>query len=169
MSTCIVPHKIGAAIESLVAAYFLARGFEVYTPLMSQSRCDLIYVDGQRLVRVQVKTGTWSQTGKYMYENCSLSRGLRHEYEWKALTYTSEEIDEVWIAGTHLWCFPVAFVAGRTSLLLNSNNKKPIKTRRDYNPDDFIVIRGSLENPFRSRVTFDDSTFFPLKPEKETK
>lgn len=70
--------------------------------------------------------------------------------------YSSDEIDEFWIVGTHLWCFPYSVVAGLKTVSLFSDNPAPRKTIRDYNPDKFIMVKGSLAMPFRDRLWRDD-------------
>ncbi|MGL5189983.1 MAG: group I intron-associated PD-(D/E)XK endonuclease [Cetobacterium sp.] len=51
-------HANGAAAEMLVASRFFSAGYEVYHPLATQSKADLVvYKDGQFL-KVQVKKAT---------------------------------------------------------------------------------------------------------------
>lgn len=135
-------HYTGAASEFLVASYLSGKENDVFFP-GTPSRADLIYTPvGGQAVRVQVKTTTRSKTGPYMYEQVRLVR----KNGGKA--YEVEEIDEMWIVGTHLWCFPADVVAGRTSLALCGNG--PGGTRsKDYCPDDYIVVRGCWDNPLR--------------------
>ena len=142
-------HFIGASSETLVMSYLLSKGKEVFTPVITQSRSDLIYLEGGTPVRVQVKTGTKSKAGNYSYEQIRLlNRGLYGSPE----AYTEKDVDEIWVVGTHLWCFPISFAAGRTSLYLGTDNESPQTLRRTYNPDDFIVVRGEWNEPYRERA-----------------
>ncbi len=139
-------HYSGAASELLVGSHLLAEGADVYFPSMGQGRCDLIYLRENEAVKVQVKTTTWSKSGVWKYEQCRLSMSRGSVYQ---KTYTTEEIDELWVVGTHLWCFPSSLIAGRTSLCLNTSRPIARKSSRDYVPDDYIVKRGSFETPIR--------------------
>lgn len=63
-------HYTGAASESLAAAYFLTRGYQVYLPAAQQSSVDfVVYKDGCYQA-VQVKTATWSKSGPFRYLQC---------------------------------------------------------------------------------------------------
>lgn len=142
---------IGSVSEFLVSGYLAAQGYEVFSAAQSHSRADLVYVNETKSVRVQVKTSsTFERTG-HVYEQCRLLRkGIN-------IPYTEDEIDEIWIVGTHLWSFPVALTKGLTSISLLSSHQKPRKTVRTYNPNDFIVVRGSYDRPFRKRLTMNES------------
>lgn len=142
----------GNSAELLVAAYLTKLGNQVFFPSMSQSRADLIYVNYLEPVKVQVKTATKSVNGhqKWVYEQTRISREAGPGYK-------IDEIDEFWIVGTHLWCFPGDLIAGRKTLLLGSNNPKPYRARStDYNPNEFIRIRGSWKHPFRDRLMMNE-------------
>ena len=60
-------HFLGAANEHRVASFFLAQGFAVYWPAVQQSHVDFVAGVDAALLRVQVKTGTWSKSGKFKY------------------------------------------------------------------------------------------------------
>ena len=74
--------------------------------------------------------------------------------------YTSNEVDEFWIVGTHLWCFPYTILSKIGNVSLGTTNPNPRKTIRNYDPNDFIVVRGSLELPYRDRLFRDSDAPF---------
>ncbi len=133
----------------MVAAYLAAQGYEIFLPASPHARSDMVYVYQNRAIRVQVKTATWHSYAAGKVEQCRLVAG------WKAAPYTKEDIDEFWIVGTHLWRIPIEDVEGMTSIFLNSTNPKPRKSVRSYDPNNYIVVRGNLENMYRDRLTRD--------------
>lgn len=145
--------KIGATSEAMVCGYLAGMGYEIYSPRQDHGRADLVYLSDSSLVRVQVKTASLSDgsSSAYRYESCRLVRA-----NGKNTPYTKDEIDEVWVVGTHLWCFPVEVLEGLTSITLLSTNPSPRKTVRGYDPNSFIVVDGSFDKPFRDRLFFNE-------------
>lgn len=147
-------HDAGASSEAIVAAYLLSKGHDVYVPLKTQSRGDLIYLRDGVPVKVQVKSGTRTRTGRFTYEQCRLlskGGGIR----FAARPYSALEIDEVWVVGTHLWRFPAEVVIGRSSLYLATDNPNPKPSVSDYKSADYIEVRGAWDVPYRYRLTHD--------------
>jgi hypothetical protein len=124
-------NKTGAASEALVLAYLASEGFETYLPTSPHARADLAYRRDGRLLGVQVKTACWHKASEssHRYEQCRVSDRRTKE------AYRPDEIDELWVVGTHLWRFPVAVIQGKQHLGLNSTNPDPRKTKRDYDPE----------------------------------
>jgi hypothetical protein len=146
---------VGATSEMMVAAYLLSCGYEVFGPLSPHTKADLVYVDASRAIRVQVKTATLHSTSVSTFEQCRLT------IQKNKFRYTKNEVDEFWIVGTHLWKFPIELLEGREIISLGSDTNRPRKTVRDYDPDDYIVIRGSKNLRFRDRLVFNDPDFRP--------
>jgi hypothetical protein len=145
-------HTVGAANESIVMAYLASQRLEVFTPIYGFGRCDFIYLrtTGEP-VRVQVKSSSWAQNSQYKYEQCSLRTG-----PGKFTSYQPNEIDEIWVVGTHLWNFPLDSISEVSVLSLHTDNPNPRKTYRNYNPNDFIIVGGSIDFPFKGRLSFID-------------
>ncbi len=141
-------HFSGAASEQYVRGYLLATGKEVFVPLLGQSKCDLIYLDDDRAVRVQVKTATWNYSSGHGYEQCRLAFDGRRKLG-KSKAYTAEDIDELWVVGTHLWRFPVEKIAGRSSLCLGSDHPDPQTRAKDYDPEGHVVQHGTMPRTIR--------------------
>ena len=136
-------HYVGASSEFLVAAYLSSLGNDVFFP-NTPSRADLIYTPfGGNAVRVQVKTTTRSRTGPFTYEQCRLIRKNGGK------PYEIGEVDEVYVIGTHLWMFPISVVAGKSSLCLLGDGPRHGGYTKGYKADDFIILRGEWDRPFR--------------------
>lgn len=145
--------SVGATSEAMVAGYLSYNGYEVFFPRQDHGRADLVYLKDGIPVRVQIKTASTSKgtSSAYRYEMCRLVRA-----NGMNTPYTSEEIDEIWIVGTHLWCLPISVVIGLTSITLLSDNPKPRKTVRTYDTNPYIKVMGSFERPYRNRLFFDE-------------
>lgn len=152
---------VGAVSEAMVIAYLGSLGCEVFSATQSHSRADLVYIHDNRTVKVQVKTASWSRRFPHDYEQCRLVRkGIN-------TPYTEAEIDELWVVGTHLWCFPVSEIKHLTSIALNSTHPDPRKTVRSYNTEQFVRVRGSLARPFRTLLSTNDPQPFRMIENRE--
>lgn len=58
------PGQVGAIAELAVSAAMLAKGLEVYRAVNPHAPFDLVYVDGGRLVRVEVKCAVVTTSGR---------------------------------------------------------------------------------------------------------
>lgn len=149
----------GAISEAMVAGYLMSQGYEVFPANHAASRADLLYIKDGVSFKVQVKTANWTagtNKNEHRYEHCVLKRT-------QSAAYTAEEVDEFWVVGTHLWCFPYASLPSVTNIALGTTNPEPRKTARSYDPNKFIVVHGNLEFPYRERL-FRDSTSPFLSP-----
>lgn len=148
-------HYTGAYAELLVSAYLTSQHCDVFRPDNTHGRSDLIYIKDNKPVKVQVKTTvrTINRNG-WLYENCKIAI-YRKNYR---LLYSPAEIDEMWIVGTHLWCIPMGELEGLSNLFLCSNNPEPKYVRdKSYNTDDFIMVKGSWDRPFKTRLEYQDN------------
>lgn len=141
---------VGAVTESMIVSFLSSKGYEVYLPFQPHTRADLIYIDDERPKRVQIKTANIIERDGSIFEQARLVRNNNETL------YTPEEIDEFWIAGTHLWRIPIHDVLGLKQVSLLCLAKRPRKTVRSYDPNDWIVVKGTLDRRFRDRVVFDD-------------
>lgn len=145
---------LGLASELLVAAHLASKGYDAHLSVASQSRTDLVYVKDGKAIRVQVKTAQWNRFGggEFSYERCQLLTKSHMQ------GYTEDEIDELWVVGTHLWCFPIDLLIGKRHIALGSDNPNPRSRYKcnGYIPGDFIVVRGSLERPYRDRHSYNE-------------
>jgi hypothetical protein len=144
----------GLASELLVAAHLASKGHDIHLAIASQSRADLIYVKDGKAVRVQVKSAQWSRfgEGQFAYERCPLLAKSHPQ------GYTTDEVDELWVVGTHLWCFPIEKLIGKRHIALGSNNPTPRSRYKcnGYIAGDFIIVRGTYDHPFRDRHSYSE-------------
>lgn len=70
MRTTDICHYVGAKNEYLAASYYLNKGHQVYWPSVQQEAVDFVVdLDGV-LMKVQVKTATWIESGGKKYLQC---------------------------------------------------------------------------------------------------
>lgn len=132
-------HLTGPASEYTAAAHFLAQGHQVWWPASKQSRADFVVEMGGNFNKVQVKTASWSKSGKYKYLQCRLQRDTRNPYGGSF--YRPEDFDLlVIVRDSRIWLVPHDKIAGKTSLCLQTDNPKPQRSSRSYNPDDWVVV-----------------------------
>lgn len=74
-------HANGAAAEMLVASRFFAAGYEVYHPLATQSKADLVVYKDDKFVKVQVKKATLITTNGNTFSQVRLGGCGRAMYE----------------------------------------------------------------------------------------
>jgi hypothetical protein len=121
-------HVRGARNELLVADYFLSLGWEVYLPLLTQSRADLIISKGRRCRKVQVKTVTHVRTGKYTYGQARLSSSNERQDK----SYKVGDFDLIVFVDNKSNCLYIATfdeVSGLVSICFGSDNENPRKER----------------------------------------
>lgn len=149
-------HHTALCSEFMVMALLSKQGHDIF-PAAAASRADFIRVCAEGTFKCQVKTATRTQSGPYTYEQARLCK--RNEYvtkngdRWIPKHYTEEEIDEIWVVGTHIWRFPMKTVLGLNSLALLSNGPNP--REKSYSPEKHIIVRGAWENPLRDVFSLD--------------
>lgn len=79
----------GAIAELLVAADLISKGFGVFKAVSPQCECDLVYLDGGRSVRVEVKSGTSRPDGSVQVRGLDRNAG---KFDVLAVALPSGEI-----------------------------------------------------------------------------
>lgn len=106
-------HTSGLVSELHVASYFASKGYEVFTPLLPQSKTDLIVKYESEIELIQVKTLTEVTSGNYTYLQVRLQGKERGMYS---------EGDFTLLACFHLkhglWLIPYEKVKDNKSLTL---------------------------------------------------
>lgn len=127
--------RIGALAELRAQMYYVENGYEVFTPMSPQSKCDFIVTKGGEVIKVQVKKATDNPTKFGTYLQVRL-QGKPTPYGVRE--YTKDDFDELFI--THsagLWKIPAGLVLGKKSLTFGklledgsvvSGNKASLKT-----------------------------------------
>ena len=128
-------HVKGINSELKAMSYYNKLGYEIYTPLAAQSRADFVYDNGESLVKVQVKTATWSKSGEYSYLQCRLkSRNLY------STMYRDGDFDEiVFVDEDRLWVAPWKDIQGKTSICLDCDSPNYSPSTKDYDPNAWLV------------------------------
>lgn len=127
-------HFVGAAAEMLVASWFLNNGYEVWLPVMTQSRSDLVVSNAEGFRRVQVKKGTWGRSGRNEYLQVRLIR--------KGRWYTPADYDLLAVVDdTRLWLVPHEEIRDAISLCLDRRGPGAGKGRnKEYDPERWRVL-----------------------------
>jgi|SRR5690554_438574 len=128
-------HINGIRSELKAMEYFNSLGYQIYTPINAQSRADFVYDNGEKLVKVQVKTATWSISGNYSYLQCRLKS--RNDY---SKMYKDGDFDEiVFVDNDRLWVASWEEVKNKTSICLDCNRPDYKPNSKTYNPEDWLV------------------------------
>lgn len=117
-------HIRGARNELIAADFFMSHGWDVYFPLMAQSRADLVVTKGSRVKKIQVKTITYCRTGKYLYKQCRLCTNNERQDKF----YKIGDFDYLLFVDNvdgSLYLAPISEVQGLTSVCFGSDNKVP--------------------------------------------
>ncbi len=73
------PSEVGERAEAAVVAALVHNGRSVYLPFGASGRCDLIYEQGKRLYRMQVKNGVL-RNNAVRFATCSTTNDERRDY-----------------------------------------------------------------------------------------
>lgn len=109
----ILSHRSGAIAELQAQMWYLKNGYDIFTPISPQSKCDFIAVSGKNSIKVQVKKASNNPTrfGTYLQvrlQGKATPFGVRE--------YTEEDFDELFI--THdvgMWRIPFEEVKDKKS------------------------------------------------------
>lgn len=119
----------GMENELKAQLYFMQKGYDIFAPRMQHTRADFIAVQGQEVLRVQVKT---------VQEN---GDHLQSRLDVKGTRYTKEDTDVLFfVYGDRMWLAPIEDVAGRPSICFGRIDGQVVNNvKREYNPDGWIV------------------------------
>jgi len=92
----------GLSTELLAASYFSDKGFAIFWPMATQSRCDFVIEKDGYFQKVQVKKATWGKVGNNSYLQCRLKNKNKYskwyeEGDYDLIVFISDE-KEIWIA-----------------------------------------------------------------------
>ena len=128
--------NIGLSTELYVASWYSEKGYAVYWPLSTQSRCDFIIEKDDVFQKIQVKKATWSKTGPYKYLQCRLKNRNKH-----ASWYTEGDYDLIVFVDDQkrMWIAPFDEVNNLISVCLDGT-KPGYKSRSDkYDPSFWLT------------------------------
>lgn len=125
-------HLTGLSSELYAASWFSRKGWEVYFPLATQSRCDFLVETKGAYKKVQVKTASWSKSGKFKYLQVRLSS----QGPTKRKFYDETDFDYiVFVDYPRIWVAPFSEIEGKTSICLDSTNPEYKIRDKSYDPD----------------------------------
>lgn len=104
---------------NLVEKQLLLHDFEIYVPLLENTKIDCIACKGGRLIKIQIKT---LADGRY-YKNLPVRKISHNQGEYKIHHYTSDEIDffiGVDLDTEDIYVVPIDFVSQyKSSISIN--------------------------------------------------
>lgn len=114
---------VGVAAAHL---YYVQQGYIVLLPTTESSRYDLVYDDGEKLVRVQCKTTEYKKYPTSGYTVQLSTKGGNKSGSGKSHHISSSECDIVFVRTKdgHSYEFPVEVVAGKFTMVLTKNLDK---------------------------------------------
>lgn len=111
----------GALAELHAQAYYVKEGYEVFTPIIPQSKCDFIVAKGSEIKKVQVKKATDNPTASGTYLQVRL-QGKPTPYGVR--TYSLEDFDELFIVHpSGCWRIPSHVVIDKKSFTFGKLNE----------------------------------------------
>lgn len=121
-------HVVGQIYELKAAQHFSSKGYAIFWPLFTATKCDFIIVKDSETLKIQVKKATWEVRGNYNYLAGKVHRRKRGDRE-----YTEDDFDFiVFIDDTdRMWMLPFTEVEGQSSVYLDSTNRNYTPTK-DY-------------------------------------
>jgi hypothetical protein len=126
----------GVSSELYTAHRLTLQGYEIFFPLMTQSKADFIALKEGALCKVQVKKATWSKTGPYEYLQARIhGKSKRDPKKW----YTKDDVDFFAITDNErVWFIPYEEIGHQTSVCLGSTNPK-YKQQTKYDAKDWLL------------------------------
>lgn len=107
--------RIGVLAELSAQMYFIEEGYEIYTSIMTQSKCDFISVKDSEVIKVQVKKATENSVKNNTYLQVRL-QGRPTPYGGPRV-YTENDFDVLCVIyKENVWVFPFSEVSERTSM-----------------------------------------------------
>ena len=107
-------HKTGAVAELAAQMWYIKQGYEIYTPIMPQSKCDFIATRDKEVTKVQVKKATENRTKEWVYLQVRL-QGKPTPYGTRE--YTKDDFDDLFIVhDSGMWKIPFEEVEDKKSL-----------------------------------------------------
>ena len=126
----------GVSSELYVAHKLTQNGYEIFFPLMTQSKADFIALKDGQCFKVQVKKASWSTTHEYQYLQARIHGKSKRD---PSKFYTNEDVDYFAITDNdRVWWIPFNEIGHQTSVCLDSTNTK-YKPQTKYNAKDWLI------------------------------
>lgn len=104
--------------------YFISEGYECFVPLSEATRVDLVVMREQEILRVQVKTSTYSATEGRSHDVTLATSGGNQSWNRAIKTLSAEEVDVVfiWCSNETYWLFPISELEGKRAITVGHHN-----------------------------------------------
>lgn len=130
-----IQQQSGLISELKAMQYMIRLGYVVFVPLCTSPKCDFLAMSGEDILKVQVKTATWSTTGPHKYLQCRLSNRNKNPNP----IYKKGDFDIcIFVDNSRLWYVPFDEIEGMTSVCLDSNNPD-YKPSKGYDPNAWLT------------------------------
>lgn len=125
-------HFTGAAAESLVVMRMLQKGYEVFNPVMGQTKIDMVVLRKGKLLKVQVKKLTDINVNGNKYKQVRLQGRVSGKYSRE---YRDDEFDYLAVTDmVDVWMIPWSKVSHLKTFTFGSKGGY-----RDWDPDDYLL------------------------------
>lgn len=129
-------HFTGAAAEAYVTMKMLQRGYEVFNPVMGQTKIDMVVMRKGKLLKVQFKKITECNNKGYTYRQVRLQGAVSSGYQRE---YAEDEFDYLAITDLlDVWMIPWAKVSHLKSFTFGTGQKSK---RRDWEVNDYKITK----------------------------
>lgn len=126
----------GASSELYVAHKLIENGYEIFFPVMTQSKVDFIAMKNNKTIKVQVKKASWSKAQQFEYLQSRIhGKSKRDNKKY----YSKEEIDYFAITDNErVWWIPYEEIGYQTSVCLGSTNPN-YKPSTKYKAEEWLI------------------------------
>lgn len=134
-------HAKGAISELKAQAWFLSKGYQVFTPIVQQGVIDFVVYKDKEFKSVQVKSAYYCVSGSHKYVTCRLGRsapGSRQNIATRAYDYESvnDYFDILFVVfNEKMWLIPRDEVPKNKKTLYFNEKTRNI----GYNPSTWSV------------------------------
>lgn len=127
----------GVSSELFISHVLVELGYEIFFPVLTQSKCDLIALKNSIPIKVQCKKASWSKTlHNHEYLQARIHGKSKRD---PSKFYTAEDIDLFCITdNSRVWLIPFEQCGHMTSICLDSNNPK-YKPQTKYDAKEWLV------------------------------
>ena len=133
-------HMTGTVSELKAATYFVEQGWEVFMPILTQSKADFLILKEGTVKKVQVKTATKFNCRGHEYLQVRIQG--RRGIGFAPREYTLEDVDLiVVIYENHIWSIPYELILGNSSFVMGSivDGELRPRTGRGFNSEEYKV------------------------------
>ena len=126
----------GVSSELYVAHKLTQLGYEIFFPLMTQSKADFLAMKEGVVYKVQVKKASWSTTHQFQYLQSRIHGKSKRD---PSKFYTKDDVDFFAITDNErVWWIPYEEIGHQTSVCLDCTNPK-YKTQAKYDARTWLI------------------------------